>query len=63
MIKPREELAAEARLTAFAPELLEVAKMVLESQKWDGNDPAEDRWTKLYFKAKRAITLAEGREP
>ena len=42
---------AEARVK----ELEEVVKLTVESQGWDGNNPDDDRWTKMYQKAKASI--------
>ena len=50
-----------ARLICAAPELLYLAKNVVDSQGWDGNNPNEERWIELYAKARAAIAKAEGR--
>ena len=60
MIKPREAIAAEDRLRDAAPDLLEVAKLAVESQGWDGNDPDEERWVDFYAKARASVKKAEG---
>jgi len=35
--------------------LSEVCRLAVESQGWDGNDPDDDRWRKLYAKARKAL--------
>jgi hypothetical protein len=50
-----------ARLRA-ADKLCEAAKLARESQKWDGNDPDEIRWTELYAKLRKAIAGYEETE-
>lgn len=43
------------KLEAERTELLEVAKMAVESQSWSGDDPNENRWTIFYRAAKAAV--------
>ena len=40
--------------------LREVARLAVESQGWDGNNPDEERWSDFYAKARAAV--GEGRE-
>ena len=46
------------RVIISSPDLLAVARLVVESQGWDGNDPDNDRWKELYAKARAAVNRA-----
>ena len=51
---------ADALLYAASDDLLEVAKLVVNSQGWNGNDPDLDKWGDLYRKARLAVAKATG---
>jgi hypothetical protein len=50
----RHELYQEA-LRNTNRELMKIVALAVESQKWDGNNPDEDRWIEFYSKAKEAL--------
>jgi len=62
---PQDEIMARLVFTAVTShyELLELAKLILESQSWDGNDPDEEKWSILYKNARSIIAKAEAMEP
>ena len=60
-IPGNDTMESNAILIAAAPDLLALAKLVLESQTWDGNDPNEERWVEFYSNARKAVAKAEGK--
>lgn len=52
------ENESDALLYAASPDLLKVARLVLASQTWDGNDPDQEGWTLLYSSAREAVARA-----
>ena len=50
-----EAKSENAKLLARVKVLEDVVKLTVASQGWDGNNPDDDRWTKLYEKARASI--------
>lgn len=46
---------AEARLAKMREDALELARLVVASQGWDGNNPDDGRWRALYEGARTAL--------
>ena len=52
------EGSAYAILIKQAPALLEVCRLAVESQGWDGGDPNEDRWLDFYRRARATLSAS-----
>ena len=52
----------DTRIAMASHELLEVARMAVDSQGWPGNAPDDDRWSEFYAAARAAVAKATGNE-